>query len=525
MRVLTTAQMRAAERRTIEEIGVPSAELMENAGREVAAAVTRHFPAPDRQRVAVVCGKGNNGGDGCVAARELASPGVDVRVYLAAPASSVTGDAGRNLAMLGAAGVPVCEVATPAQWSERLPQIADSDVIVDALFGTGLSRPLSGRWAALVGDLNATGAPIVAIDLPSGLSADTAQVIGAAVEATMTVTLGAPKVPLLVPPAASLAGTLVLADIGIPNQIIEGTDGPRTEVVTPAGVRATAPPRPDDLHKGACGRVLVVAGSIGKTGAAHLAARGALRSGAGLLTVATPRACQPVVSALMPEYMTLGLDDTPDGTVAAAAVETVLAERCDVLAVGPGLGQTAAVTEFVQTLVERSSAPLVLDADGLNAFAGATGGLRGREGRDVIITPHPGEMARLTGMTVEQVQSRRIEVARDVATAQRVYVVLKGARTLVAAPDGTVLINMTGNAGMATGGTGDVLTGVVAAWRAQLADAQAACALGVWLHGAAGDLAAKVHGEAGLIATDLAERLGPAALALSAGNDDDGRSG
>ena len=514
MRVLTIAQMRAADRRTIDEVGIPPAVLMENAGRQVVAAMERHLGALGDRCVAVVCGKGHNGGDGFVVARVLEASGVTTRVYVLVSASEVEGDARVNLSALDAVGVPVVDVAEPDAWAAHLAEIAASDVVVDALFGTGLARPLEGHWRTVVEDLNASGVPIVSVDLPSGLSADTTRLIGETIDATLTVTLGAPKLPLLVSPAAILAGDVVVADIGIPEAVVEALEGPRVEVITREWARDLVVPRPDDIHKGDCGHVLIVAGSTGKTGAARLAALGALRSGAGLVTVATPHICQPVVSALMPEYMTLGLDDTADGMVSAQAVDTVLAERCDVLAVGPGLGQGAGARVLVRALVERATVPLVLDADALNAFADDAAGLVGRDGLDLIITPHPGEMARLIGTTIDHVQTHRVEVARELATTRELYVVLKGARTVVATPTGAVLINVTGNPGMATGGTGDVLAGVVAAWLAQLLDAEAACALGVFLHGLAGDLAAAEQGEVGLIASDLADQLGPAVLGL-----------
>ena len=512
MRVLTSAQMRDADRRTIDDVGIPSAVLMENAGRQVVAAMAPLLEPGDR--VAVVCGKGNNGGDGFVVARVLEAKGVESCVYLLAPASEIEGDARANLLALDAVGVPVIDVADPDEWTAHLPEIGACDVVVDALFGTGLTRPLEGHWRTVVCDLNASKVPIVAVDLPSGLSADTARVIGDAIDATLTVTLGGLKLPLVVSPAASQTGDVVVADIGIPDAVIGALDGPRLDIITREWARDLVVPRSDDLHKGECGRILILAGSSGKTGAAALAALGALRSGAGLVTVATPRACQSAVSAMSPEYMTLGLDDTADGMVSAEAVDAILAERCDVLAIGPGLGQGAGVRALVRGLVARATVPLVLDADGLNAFAGDADALVGRDGRDLVITPHPGEMARLLGVTVDHVQTHRVEVAREFAETRGLYVVLKGARSVVATPEGAVLINMTGNPGMATGGTGDVLTGVLAAWLAQVLDAQAACALGVYLHGLAGDLAAVGQGEVGLIASDVADHLGPAVLDL-----------
>ena len=245
------------------------------------------------------------------------------------------------------------EVAEPAVWAAHLSEIGACDVVVDALFGTGLTRPLEGHWRTVVSDLNASGVPIVSVDLPSGLSADAARLIGETIDATLTVALGAAKLPLLVPPAATQAGDVVVADIGIPDAVVEDLDGPRITVITREWARDVVVPRPDDIHKGDCGRVLIVAGSTGKTGAARLAALGALRSGAGLVTVATPRGCQAVVSMLMPEYMTLGLDETAGGTVSVEAAETVLAERCDVLVVGPGLGRGASARALVRAIVER----------------------------------------------------------------------------------------------------------------------------------------------------------------------------
>lgn len=507
--------MQEADRAAVDTAGVPSIVLMENAGRQVVAAMERQFQDLYARRVAVVCGKGHNGGDGFVVARVLAAAGAEVSVYLAVPETTVRGDARRTLAALRALDVDVADASEPDGWGACVSQIAQAGLIVDALFGTGLSRPLAGHWGDVADALNAIGVPIVSVDLPSGLSADTGAIIGPTVEAALTVTLGAPKIPLLVPPAATRAGELAVADIGVPASVIEVVSGPLTEVITEEWARAYLEPRPDELHKGECGRVLVVAGSTGKTGAAGLAGAGALRGGAGLVTVATPRSCQDAVSVLMPEYMTLGLDSTPAGTVDGPAVDTVLQERCDVLAIGPGMGQAPEVRDVIRALVARSTVTLVLDADAINAFIEEPRALVGGSGRDIVVTPHPGEMARLTERTVEYVQAHRLEVAREFATSQRLYVVLKGSRTLVAAPDGRVLINMTGNPGMATGGTGDVLTGVVAAWLAQGLEPLAACALAVYVHGMAGDLAAGVHGEVGLIATDVVSQLGPAVKRLT----------
>jgi NAD(P)H-hydrate epimerase len=334
----------------------------------------------------------------------------------------------------------------------------------------------------------------------------------------MTVTLAAPKLPLVLPPGEAKAGNIVVADIGIPAEVIESVAGPRIELLTREGMREILQPRESDSHKGDYGHVLLIAGSRGKTGAAHLAAVGALRSGAGLVSVATPRSAQPIVAAMGAEYMTLPLDENAEGTLTAGALDTVLDFEQDVIAAGPGLGVGPDITIFVQELVEKSESPLVLDADALNALAPDPDRLhtRGEGSRPIVITPHPGEMARLVNTSVDEVQSNRLEVARDFAVQHQIYVVLKGYRTLIATPEGKVFINPLGNPGMATGGTGDVLTGVLAAWLAQLLDAEAACKIAVYLHALAGDLTEADEGEVSMTAGDLAAHLGDAVLELTA---------
>ncbi len=515
MRVLNSAQMREADRRTIDEIGIPSLVLMENAGRQVVAAIEAVHGDLLDQRVGVLCGRGNNGGDGFVVARTLLQRGVDVAVFLFGRVGEVRGDARVNLEILARLGLTIVEIADSQAWELHFSEVSECALLVDAIFGTGLNAPLSGLLETVVADVNGSGIPIVAVDLPSGLSADSHEPIGDSIEAGMTVTLAAPKLPLVLPPAEMRAGDIVIADIGIPSEVLESLDGPRVNLLTRSGTRELVAPRAPDSHKGDYGHVLVVAGSPGKTGAAHLTAAGALRSGAGLVSVATPKSCQSIVASMGPEYMTEAIDETSDG-LDPASVDRILDLARDVVALGPGLGRAAGTREFIQTFVERATMPLVIDADGLNAFADEPDLLRGREGRDVIITPHPGEMARLVGMSSDEVQASRVEVARNFAVAQRVYVVLKGHRTLIATPDAKVFINPTGNPGMATGGTGDVLTGMVAAWLAQLLDAEAACKLAVYLHGMAGDLAEDDLGEVAMTSADLVGHLGDAIMELTA---------
>ena len=516
MRVLNTQQMREADRRTIDEIGIPAIVLMENAGRQAVAAMEAAFEDLATSHVGVLCGRGNNGGDGFVVARTLVQRGVETSVFLLGGVADVRGDARTNLEVLGRIGLTVVEITNAQEWELHFSEISRCDLLVDAILGTGFHGPLSGLLETVVADVNGLGVPVVAIDLPTGVSADTPDVEGEAIEASMTVTLAAPKIPLVLPPADSHSGDLVIADIGIPLPLLDDVEGPYIELLTRERMRELVPARAADSHKGDFGRVLIVAGSLGRSGAAHLAAIGALRSGAGLVTIATPKSCLPIVAAMAPEYMTEGLEETTSGTVDYAALERVLEFKADVIAVGPGLGQSPGTAAFVQGLVERAGVPLVLDADALNAFTGDPERLTGRDGVDVVITPHPGEMARLLNLSVEAVQHDRLRHATEFAARHRVHVVLKGHRTIIAGPDNRAFINLTGNAGMATGGTGDLLTGMIAAWFGQLLDAEAACKLAVYLHGAAGDLAEADEGDVALVAGDIATRLGDAVMELTA---------
>src|SRR5688572_16237154 len=516
MRILTAAQMREADRFTIEDLGIPSLVLMENAGRQVVAAMEAAYEEQLGGRVGVLCGRGNNGGDGFVVARTLLQRGVDTAVFVIGALADVRGDARVNLDILGRLGLTVVEIGDEQAWELHFSEIARCSLIVDAIFGTGLRSPVTGMLETVIADVNASGIPIVSIDLPSGISADTPHLIGDCIDAAMTVTLAAPKLPLVLPPAEAFAGDVVIADIGIPHEVIDTLEGAQVELMTPEQIRHLVSPRASESHKGDFGRVTIVAGSRGKTGAAHLAGMAALRSGAGLVTIATPDSCLPLVAAMAPELMTEPLAEGEPGCLGAAAIERVLAMQQDVLACGPGLGRTAGVAEFVRSLLTRAAVPLVLDADALMAVADEPGVLTGTEERDVIITPHPGEMARLTGKTIEEVQRDRIQTAADFAAAHHVYVVLKGHRSVIATPDGRIFINPTGNPGMASAGTGDVLTGMIAAWLAQLLDAEAACRLAVFLHGAAGDMAEAGDGQVAMIATDIIALLGETLTQLTA---------
>ncbi len=529
MRVVTAAQMREVDRRTIEEHGVPSIELMERAGREVVAAVDARLSGRlDGGPVTVLCGRGNNGGDGWVVARILQERGVcDVAGLLIGRLGDLAGDAREMFERARSSGVPITEVEDEYTWNGMAARLASSSLIVDALVGTGLNRPLEGTPARVAVDVNAASRPVVSIDVPSGLmeqpgvaastreTADTdPQVHGPAIRATLTVALGAPKLaPLLHPDPA---GAVAVADIGIPRGLIDALKGPRIDLLAGSELQLRVPGRRADAHKGMFGRVLIVAGSRGMTGAARLAGLGALRAGAGLVTVATPGSCLDLV-AQVPEYMTYPLPER-DGAITRKGLAELLTGRWDVVAAGPGLGIGKGTLKLVQTLIDRDSpAPLVLDADALNACGEAPKRLRGRSGSPIVITPHAGEMARLAGTTGAAVERNRIGVASTFAQEHELTVVLKGARTVIASPDGSVRINATGNPGMATGGSGDVLTGAIAGWIGQTDQLSDAVALAVYLHGLAGDLAARDVGQTGLIAGDIAARLGVATTMLQRG--------
>jgi ADP-dependent NAD(P)H-hydrate dehydratase / NAD(P)H-hydrate epimerase len=514
MRILNSAQVRDADRRTTEDVGIPSIVLMENAGRQVVAAIEAMFSDVAELKIAVLCGRGNNGGDGFVVARTLLQRGVDVSTFLVGAVAEVRGDARTNLEILGNLGHTIVEINDSPDWELHFSEIRGCDLLVDALFGTGLKTPLTGLFETVVADINAADLPVVSIDLPSGLSADSAEPPGPHVDATLTVTLAVPKPPLVLPPGEAHCGDVVIADIGIPEAVIAAVEGPYLELLTRDLIRPLIEPRPADSHKGDYGHVLIVAGGRGKTGAAYLSAMGALKSGAGLVSVATPASSQPILAAMAPEYMTDPLVETAEGAIAAEALEHVLTRQVDVIACGPGLGTAPGTVAFVRGLLQRAGVPLVLDADALNAFAHAPEQLVGPEGRDVIITPHPGELARLVGVTTADVQANRIEIAQGFAETHQLYVVLKGHRSLIATPEGHVFVNPTGNPGMATGGMGDLLTGMVAAWLAQLLDAEAACKLAVYLHGLAGDLTEVDRGEVALTPSDVLARLGDAVAEL-----------
>ena len=515
MKILTAREMKEIDRAAIEEIGIPGTVLMENAGLRVVRALKGRFSKPEDETIVIVAGKGNNGGDGFVVARHLFNSGTAPEVLLLATKEEVKGDAAVNLAVVLKLGIPVTEIRTSAEWKKARVKVFHATVLVDALFGTGLLKPLDGLFAEAVVDINKSAAFKVAIDIPSGLSSDTFEMIGPCVKADMTVALAAPKIAHIFPPAAECVGELVIAPIGVPPFLLEKPEL-KLELVEGKTVLPFFKKRQKDTHKGSYGHLLIFAGSLGKTGAAALAGKAALRTGAGLVTVATAEGVLPIVARSMAELMTEPLAETPERTIAKEALPRALGllNGKSAVLLGPGLSTHPSTAEFVLGLLPKLKVPAVVDADGLNIIAAKPDILR-RLSALAVLTPHPGEFGRLVGRSAAEVLKHRLELVPEFASKYGVTVVLKGYRTLIAASDGRVFVNPTGNPGMATGGTGDVLGGIIAAQVIQAQDFLGAVLSAVFVHGLAGDIAAERMGEKSLIAGDIIRCLPPALKALS----------
>lgn len=505
MKLVTSETMRAIDAYCIDDLGIPGLKLMESAGGGAVRFIEQRLGPQAGKTVTIVCGKGNNGGDGFVIARELRARGAVVETYLAGHRDDVLGDARASMDRLGPGGV--VELADGRSVGSLAAATMRSDLIVDAVFGTGFKGAPMGLSGTVIGQMNACGRPVLAVDVPSGLNASTGAAEGECVRATWTCTMGFPKRGFYVSPGRELVGEVHVVDIGIPQKAVEAV-GVRDNVLTAREAARLLPPRPHDANKGTFGRVVVIAGSVGYTGAAALASLSALRSGAGLVVLGVPESLNDIMEAKLTEVITRPLPETANRALSRAALAPVLEllESADALALGPGLSRDPETQALVQALIEGIKVPCVVDADGLNALTidrvkGRTGGA------PVVLTPHPGEMARLTGRPVAEVQSKRDDVARDVAARAGATVVLKGAGTVVAGPSGETYLNPTGGSGLATAGTGDVLTGVIAALLGQRVAATRAAALGAYVHGRAGDLAAASKGRVGMIAGDVTEHL------------------
>jgi ADP-dependent NAD(P)H-hydrate dehydratase / NAD(P)H-hydrate epimerase len=520
MKILTAAEMREVDRLTTERYGIPSLTLMENAGRSVAEFIGDRFRSGrsgtahlEQRRIVVLCGRGNNGGDGFVVARHLREMGANVSVYLFASPDEMRGGAATNLKRWREPGGELTAIHDSGEWKAQPMQ--STDIIVDALLGTGIRGTVQGQMAKAIDWINQhpPRAVVVSVDIPSGLDSDTGAICGTAVAANYTVTFTAPKRSMVMRDASRAVGQLIVRNIGSPPELIEEIGKGDLRWSEPREFCAKlAAPRAPGGHKGDYGHALIVAGSVGKTGAAVLASWAALRVGAGLVTVATPLPALPIIAAHTPEVMTEPLAATTSGSISLHSFDgghfdsVVAGKRA--IGIGPGLTTNQETVQFVHKVLGGRSTPIILDADGLNAFAGRAAELKKANGL-LGLTPHPGEMARLLGSSIKDVQANRVEIARKAAADWNAVVVLKGRHSVIASPTGEAFINSTGNPGMGTGGTGDVLTGMLSGLVAQFGPGlnysgyAQLLAFGVYLHGLAGDIPYAEHEEAPLMASDL----------------------
>lgn len=490
MKISSAQEMREIDRRTKEEFSLPTLLLMENAGERVAEVALDMLEGND---VLIVAGKGNNGGDGIASARHLFNLGVNVKVLLLGRKEEIKGDARVNLEIGERMGIDIVELP-----SDLSAYIREADLLIDAIFGTGLRGEVSSPFKEAIEAINASGKPVLSLDIPSGIG-DNGEVLGVAVKATKTVTLALPKRGLILYPGASYAGKIIVADIGIPRQLLST---PSLTLITPTILQNLLPQRPPDAHKGTFGHLLVLAGSVGFTGAAAMCCEAALRVGTGLVTLAIPSSLNDIMEVKLTEAMTYPLPETRERSLSAQALPLIeeKLKKCSALAIGPGLSTNPDTCRLVKSLLEAIEAPAVIDADALNCLGGSEVNF---SGKGFVLTPHPGEMARLVGEETQSIQADRIGWANRLAREAGCVVVLKGARTVVASPEGECFINPTGNPGMASGGMGDILTGMIGGFLAQGTLPLDSALLGVFLHGLCGDLARSELGEEAMIAGDL----------------------
>ncbi len=509
MKVATALQMQEIDRLAIEETGVKGTVLMENAGLQTVLAMERFFGALEGTKVCIVCGKGNNGGDGMVIARHLYNRGARVCIVLLGEKSALKGDAKVNLEIALLMGLELTEVTSEGELSVVKEKIISSHIVVDAIFGTGMHSAPRKFYQTIINKINEADKSVVSVDIPTGLDAGTGNVLGSCIEANLTVTFGLPKIGLIYGTNRQYAGQLEIVDIGIPKTLIDNIPI-RVNLIEKKYIASLFKKRQLDTHKGDYGHVLVIAGSMGKTGAAVLAATAVLKVGAGLATLAVPKGIHHIIEMKTTEVMSVPLPETKEHTLAREAEKYILrlAENMDVVAIGPGLGTHPETRQLINDIVTHLQIPIVADADAINAMPLAS--LKYTRA-PLIITPHPGEMSRLLGIPTKEIQENRLEAAQKTAQACETYVVLKGDRTLIADPQENVYINPTGNPGMATAGIGDVLTGMIAGFIAQGLSPQQACNAGVYIHGLAGDLAVLEKGEMAMMAGDLLEFI-PTAL-------------
>ena len=507
MKIATPLQMNEIDSFAINKVGIPGIVLMENAALRLLDEILADLRSIGGKKVVILAGKGNNGGDAFAAARHLVVRGYEIEVYVTAEKESITGDARINYDILTAMGIETLKLNSACQLGALGLSLGSADLIIDGIFGTGFKGKIEGIIADVIGLVNSSGKRVLSIDIPSGVNGETGKVGGGCIKADKTVTFALPKVGLVVHPGCDHTGELVIADIGIPPKAIE-SQNISMNIIEQACIRGVLGKRTANSNKGSYGKIFVVSGSPGMTGAGCLTAKAALRSGAGLAYIGVPAALSHVYDTAVIEAITVPFEDNGTGRFSKGCIPEIIArmEKMTALAVGPGMGVSDAVVEIVSNIISKAKMPVVLDADGLNALSADITILQKLQCK-LVITPHPGEMARLSGISIEDVQNNRIEVAREFALKWKAITVLKGSRTVVACPDGSIYINTSGNAGMATAGTGDVLTGIIAGLMGQGANPEEAAIGGVFLHGHAGDLAAVDKGQHGLIAGDLVEYL------------------
>ena len=508
MRLATAAEMRALDRTTIEDYGIPGVVLMENAGRGAVQSMLDAWGPVAGRKYVIFCGKGNNGGDGLVVARHLANMGAEVRVRLFS--EEMKGDAAVNLSSARKMGLDVRLLSEDLK--AEVSEVRHADAVIDAIFGTGLASETGRPYSAVIDMINADARRVLAVDMPSGVDSDRGRIMGVAVKADITATFGLPKRGLYMYPGAQLAGEVKVIDISIPAGAVEGSNIP-ARLLTRSVMRLL-PERKPDSNKGTYGHLFILAGSVGKTGAGVMAAQAASRAGAGLVTVGVPESLNDIFEEKLTEEMTLPLPETAGRCLSSKAIDKILENLNGktALAIGPGISVDPDTVRLVAELLPQVKVPVLIDADGLNILSINDEPLKEAKA-PVVLTPHPGEMGRLLGVLAREVQADRPKAAVELAEQYGVTVVLKGARTLIARPDGRFCVNPTGNAGMATGGTGDVLSGIIGSLMAQGLDVTDASMLGVYVHGVSGDIAACEKGQAGLIAGDLVKAL-PESLKL-----------
>jgi NAD(P)H-hydrate epimerase len=520
MMIVTGDAMRNIDKKAVNEFGIKSIDLMENAGKGTAELLLKQYGERKLKNTAIICGKGNNGGDGFVIARILAAKGIKPKVYVAARKQDVEGNARVNMLRLEKEKIKVSEIATFKQFDDAAGNIGSSVVLIDALLGTGFKGSVSGIYAKIIKYINSLkGKTIISIDVPSGLNSDNGKVINECIRADHTITLGLVKTGLLMYPGIEFAGKVNVVDIGLPESLVN-LDDHLIFYIDQEVIKNMCPKRKPDCHKGSVGRVLVAGGSLGYVGAPCLTALAGLRSGCGIVTLAVPESIYQTAQAKMTEVIVRPLPEKAPGVLAPEAEDVILEllRNNDVLAAGPGLGIAKETASILKNILLKVDKPLVLDADALNIISRNPSILK-KVKPDIIITPHPGEFSRLTGYEVEYIQSSRIESAEEFADRYNTITVLKGARTVVAVPKKKVYVNSTGNSGMATAGAGDVLTGIIASFAAQGLTAENAAAAGVFVHGLAGDIAAEEKSECGLIASDIIENIPYAIKKIKAGDE------